>query len=266
MNNIAIIVTTMLRDNLLEQAILSMRKNLPEGAVILIGDQGIKNGYVDVNKINKYENLGCYYYLLPFDCGLSYARNYLVEMAAQKGCEYCVMASDSMIFNKSTKDIGFLTQFMQTYDCIGCDLTGINIYWVGWLSLIPGKCFSLDFIDRSKVCTAVHGIFDCNITHNFFIAKTESLRKVKWDETLKLAEHEDFFYRYAQAGYKVGFTHRISCDRIKTRDGAHGAYRLQNWNNGLKTLYKKYDITGWISYVNRERGFYGIPGRDLTRA
>lgn len=257
-NRIAIIVTTMLRDDLLLKAIKSMKAHLPENAIILIGDQGNQN--IDVAKITLYENMNCYYYVLPFNCGLSKARNYLVEQAHNQGCEYCIIASDSMIFNEKTEFIDTLIPLMEapsSYSLIGCHLNGAQIYWVGWLTLIPGKCFELDFIDRSQTSPGRLNLFDCSSCHNFFIATTKSLIDVKWDDNLKLAEHEDFFYRYTQAGYKCAWTPDVSCDYFKTRYGQHAAIRQQNWNESLPKLLGKWKINQWISQKNRQFGFYG---------
>ena len=258
MNKIAILVTTMGREDMLEKAITSMIKYRPENTVILIGDQGLKN--IDIVKKEKYENKGCYFYTLPYDCGLSKARNYLVERADEMGCNYCIIASDSMFFTEKTKQINLLINHMEVYDCIGCKLNGnVPAYWVGWLTLVPGKYFEIDFINRQSICNAPNGIFDCSIIHNFFIAKTSSLLAVKWDNNLKLAEHEDFFYRYTQHGYKVGWTDIVSCDYERSH-GDISMMRQLNWNNGIHLLTKKYQIKSWIHYKNLLNGKFGTEG------
>jgi hypothetical protein len=160
-----------------------------------------------------------------------------------------------MMFNEKTVNIGDLISHMDTYDCIGCHLHGgVPIYWVGWLKLLPHEAFEITFIDRNKP----DEFFPCSIIHNFFIAKTASLLNVKWDEDLKLAEHEDFFYRYGQAGYKVAWTPTISCDYVKSRVGQQANLRDKNWKEGLLKLYNKYQMASWIRYVNRELGFFGV--------
>jgi hypothetical protein len=256
MNKIAIIVTTMSRDSLLEKAILSMIKFRPENTSIFIGDQGCKE--IDAAKMNKYLDLNCHYITLPYNCGLSYARNYLVKQASEQGFNYCIIASDSMFFTEKTKDIDKLIQYMDKYDCIGCNLNGgVPIYWVGNLSLVPGKFFTLDFIDRENLVNAINGIFDCTIIHNFFIAKTQSLVDVQWDNNLKLAEHEDFFHRYNIAGFKVGWTSTVSCDYVRSH-GAISNIRSINWQEGLRKLFLKYKIDHWIEYKNRQNGMLGV--------
>ena len=81
----------------------------------------------------------------------------------------------------------------------------------------------------------------------------ESLLKVKWDNNLKLAEHEDFFHRYKKAGYKVCWTDAIIAEKMTDRPTEYLSYRKQNFEEGLQYLRKKYKTTGWVNYVNLER-------------
>lgn len=257
-NKVAIIVTTMLRDELLEKCIDAMLANLPENATIFVADQGRTNEQKSLY-YNGRSLRHLYYYTLPYNCGLSYGRNFLVNKAHELGYDFCLIASDSMIFNEKTKDLsGAMKEIAEhRFDLVGLHLNGAAIYWVGWLTLVPGKYFELDFIDRSKTSTGRLNLFDCSSCHNFFIATTASLLAVKWDDNLKLAEHEDFFYRYTQAGYKCAWTPDISCDYFKTRFGKHALIRQMNWNESLIKLLHKYRINQWISQKNRDNGFYG---------
>ena len=236
-----------------------MLAHLPENATIFVADQGHTNEQKSLY-YNGRSLRHLYYYTLPYNCGLSYGRNFLVSKAHELGYDFCLIASDSMIFNEKTEFIDTLIPLMEapsSYSLIGCHLNGAQIYWVGWLTLIPGKCFELDFIDRSQTSPGRLNLFDCSSCHNFFIATTKSLIDVKWDDNLKLAEHEDFFYRYTQAGYKCAWTPDVSCDYFKTRYGQHAAIRQQNWNESLPKLLGKWKINQWISQKNRQFGFYG---------
>lgn len=49
-----------------------------------------------------------------------------------------------------------------------------------------------------------------DVVANFFIAKTEKIRALRWDGDLKLGEHQDFFLRAKQAGLKVA-----TCSDVK---------------------------------------------------
>lgn len=257
-NKIGIIITTLGRDELLEKAVLSILKYRPENSIILIGDQGLKD--IDILKKERYENKGCYFYTLPYNIGLSYVRNYLVERANDMGCQYIVLISDSMCLTENTEYIDSLIPYLEDghRDLIGCKLNGgVPIFWVGKLNLLPGRCFELDFIDRSKVEVGKSNLFDCEIVHNFFIATTKSLLDVKWDENLPLCEHEDFFYRYKLQGFKVGWTPDVSCDYVRNH-GAISNLRQLNWNDGLRKLLAKWKISSWITYKNRDNGLYGV--------
>jgi len=45
---------------------------------------------------------------------------------------------------------------------------------------------------------------------NFFMGRTEVVRKLRWDEKLKLGEHQDFFLRAKWQGINV-----VSCRNVK---------------------------------------------------
>jgi hypothetical protein len=172
-----------------------------------------------------------------------------------------------MIFNEKTENLDSYIPVLEgskPKDLVGFHLAGPLIYWVGWLGLKPGQFFTLDFIDRSAVKPGRANWFDCNIVHNFFLATTQSLRKVKWDDNLKQAEHEDFFYRYAKAGYKCVWTPDVSCDYIIDRTEDFDQVRKNNRKEGLATLYQKYKIKMWISRSNEKNGLYGVIKKDCA--
>ena len=94
-------------------------------------------------------------------------------------------------------------------------------------------------------------VWRCDICRNFFLAKTETLLRVKWDEDLKLCEHEDFFWRYKQAGYKVYWTGDISGKYIDFKPPEYVKMRTRMYTVFRKVLQKKYGIRGWVIYKNK---------------
>jgi GT2 family glycosyltransferase len=258
---IGILVTTFLRDEMLRLAVQSMIKHTPSNAVILIGDQGNPRDNNAMRKINDYSNPPLYYYQLPFNCGLSVARNYLVQQAYDLGCDYVVMASDSFIFTEKTDILSALPALVK-YDIVGFNLLGASVYWVGDLDMIPDECYTLNFADRNEENPAYEKYGDirvlpCSIIHNFFIACIEAVHSMTWDDKLVMAEHEDFFYRIKKAGYKVAWTPDITCEYRKTREGVHGTYRNQNWQKGMALLLQKHNLKSWIRYTNLQYGKEG---------
>ncbi len=283
---IAIILTTFERDALLYKAIQSLVDNWQNCFTLIIVDQGTfskeKYDYLSkhcvfdsLNKAKEYEatpfylNTPIYYYKVPYNSGLSYCRNYGIQKAKELGCEYTVIGSDSFLFNSTIKWIDIYPKELgtfkftpfdveQNFDLIGFELDGCVCGWEAKLQLIEGQSFELDFIDKDgsdfySMFMPLHfRIYRCDIVRNFFIATTESLLKVKWDEKLKLCEHEDFFYRYNQAGYKVGWTNIITAEKMKDRLDGYNKLRTQNFQNGQRDLKLKWGIKGWVTYKNLE--------------
>ena len=48
------------------------------------------------------------------------------------------------------------------------------------------------------------GIARCDYVGNCFVAYRDILQAIRWDESLKMEEHWDFFWRCKLAGVKVG--------------------------------------------------------------
>lgn len=219
-------------------------------------------------------------YILPVvidqntnEIGLSAARNLGVEQAKAMEIPYCLIMADSILATPTFGDLPILLQYFDKYDLIGLNLIG-RIGWEGTLSLLAGQSFELDFLNKDKECDDyiietqyselddspchinIGGIWKCNIVRNFFLAKTQTLFDVKWDNNLKMREHEDFFYRYAQAGYKVGCTDLINGDYIgeesKSGNSDYALLRRKNMDLGLKYLLQKYNIKKWITYKNKK--------------
>lgn len=247
MNKVAILVTTFLRDDLLNQVVESMQKFCPDYR-ILIGDQNPSE-----EKMAFYQSKGCVYDAHPFNCGLSESRNRLVDLADSMGFEYVVLASDSFIFDERTR-IDKAFDALQKYDLVGMFLEGCSVYWVGNLTLKQHDCFDLEFYNRNDVkiydqCGEIK-VLPCNIIHNFFVTKTSVLKTTPWDPYLVMAEHEDEFYRLQLAGVKVCWTPDIKSKKITSREGAHGNQRMVNWKLGQARLKEKYSLRKWISYKN----------------
>ena len=272
-NKIGIIITTFMRDELLFKSIESLLANKLDNFQLIIVDQGNET----IEKYISHRNIR--YYNVPFNSGLSYCRNYGVQKAKEIGCDYCLIASDSFLFNESIKKINNLVNILEDtdYDLIGFELSGCVCDWEAKLNLIEGQDFELDFIEKNKnnclkflteatqssewknedgspaLIGDVINMWNCDIMRNIFIAKTETLLDVKWDNNLKLGEHEDFFWRYKEADYKCGWTDYINAEKMNDRPDEYANMRRKNFNEGLAYLRKKYSMTGWVSYKNLDR-------------
>jgi hypothetical protein len=264
-SKIAFLITTFLRDELLYQSIESLLSYLQDNWIILIADQGNiseeKKKWILKLKQKYPDNL--HYRQVSFNSGLSYGRNYLINLAKEKNCEYVVLASDNFLFNKSIQKIDKIVDFLKSnnyYDLIGFELENCICNWEAKLNLIKNEYFELDFINTKSIMCEYYAhefnnyikIFDCDIVRNFFVAKIDGLLNTKWDNNLKCREHEDFFWRYKQLKYKVGWTNQIYVKKLTDRPKEYDKYRKGNMYFGLNYLKNKYKIKKWIKYINVE--------------
>jgi hypothetical protein len=254
MNKIGIILTTIERDKAFFMALKSILDTMQENWMVIAG-------YQAEDKVIEFSHPQIYTYPLPYNCGISYARNDMILQAQACGCDYILLTADSILFNESIKYLYNILPILSEneYDLIGLNLLN-RISWEAKLKLLSNDSFELDFIDKnSRICEWLVGdeifnIWPCDIVRNFWIAKTKSLIKVPYDNNLIMCEHEDFFYRYKQAGYKVGCTNL--CEGLYNKVQNTPKYdelRQQNFRIGQQRLKDKYSLKTWVTYKNLER-------------
>lgn len=278
MPKIGFIITTFMRDSLLYKSIQSLLKYKQDNwEVIIIDQNGNFKKHDDFNN-----NMKLHYYSVDYNSGLSFGRNFGVKVAKDLGCCYCFISSDSFLFNKSIQKLNNIVKIMEDcdYDLIGTELTNSVCGWEAKLNLIKGQSFELDFVNKNKPDKIIYPneditsecschisppcehciqkseeihLWNIDICRNVFIAKIDTLLNVKWDENLKLGEHEDFFWRSKRAGYKGCWTNYIIVDKQTERPDEYAKFRKQNFNEGIKKLREKYNISGWVSYKNLDR-------------
>jgi len=251
---IGIILTTFLRDDLMYKVVQSIFDNWNQEYELFIGNQSYDNNEDRINSTikfmssfgNHYHKL--HYYTLPYDCGLSFARNYLVKEAHKQGCEYCFLTADSYMFEKY--DFRIITQFLESDKdnaIVGFVERGkSDPYWKWDMKLVSKKHFLLTKPKRDIIEYKNYKFQPVDVCQNFFLAKTNVLIENQWDNELKLTEHEDFFYRLQQTNYKIFFNNSIKCQYIKNKPEAYSLKRKRIYNIYKKILQEKYNLSGWL--------------------
>lgn len=266
MNKLCFIITTFNRDNLLYKSVESLLPYLKDNKLwsIIIVDQGEMteekenwlndNNFDSINYSRKNNNQQLFYYQVPYNAGLSFCRNYGVKKAKESGCDYCVISSDSFLLNKSIIRLNSVIKNINEtgYDKCGFELNNCTVGWEAFLRLLPNEAFELDFIDKSALNNG-QKYFDVDICRNFYVATTDSLFNVPFDNNLKLAEHEDQAWRYKQAGYLSMWTNWIIADKMTDRPVEYDRLRNTNFNEGIKYLKQKWGIKSWVKYMHLER-------------
>jgi hypothetical protein len=179
MNKLAVLVTTFLRDNLLEKTLENLIAHASEETIILVADQGYRSDEKnEIYSFLEYSVPGSKIFYLPFDCGLSYARNYLVTKAAELNCLYILMLDDSWQSTIPLIDLRTHIDYLDTQPPIGA------------ISFNPDGLYSFSLqtevlnitpisVKRNKEASLVD-IFDVP-----FLGKTLPFHQL-WDEDLKL--------------------------------------------------------------------------------
>ncbi len=246
--NIAILVTTFLRDAMMYKTIQSIIDNFPDNCKLFIADQGYQTDEKTITYDYFKSQIPCEIHYLPFDCGLSYARNFLVNKANELGFQYCMISSDSIQFTGkyNFNNIIELLESNKEYALCGFELENSVCPWEFDIDVKPDGIHLLPSIDTVSFEEKTYKIVE--ICRNIFLAKTDVLLKNNWDNELKLGEHEKFFIDLKQINCKVLWT-----DSIKFRKNNMGGseeYRVyrKRLEFYLKLLKHKLNIEKWVIY------------------
>lgn len=249
-SRIAICLTSFLRDNLLYTTLQSIADFLPENCIVLIADQGYSSSEKTLNCDYFSSLMTCERLFLSFDCGLSSARNQLVERAQALNYDYCLITADSIQFTDKYDFIPYIS-FLESnvdYGIVGFNLNNRQA-WEGELELILNSNFlvkQLNIETASFISYQNIKFYNCSVVRNFFLAKTQCLLDNRWDDDLKLCEHEDFFWRLKQTKWKVFYTDSLSARYVKSQNKEYNEYRQRMYSEFKTLLMRKYKLSGWV--------------------
>jgi glycosyltransferase involved in cell wall biosynthesis len=222
-HKISILIKTFNRKSSLVRLLRSLEKlqcTLP----ILIADDS-RQPYAD-KILSAFPSLKIQYYNLSFDSGLSAGRNYLLQKTTTP---FFLLCDDDFVFDKKID----ITKALSIVEENNLDIGGgtflnfitINNFrrlvrilitphllyrfirkqpsyssYIGNFTVANQCCIlyiSNTFTSGKELCV-------CDVVNNFFIGKTESIKRMNgWDAALKVGEHEDFFFRAKLAGLKT---------------------------------------------------------------
>jgi hypothetical protein len=249
-NKIAILITTFLRDNLLCKTIQNIVDNKPKDCIVLIADQGYTDSEKDITIDYFKSQIPLEYYKIPFDSGLSYARNFLVQKANEIQIPYCLISADSIQFTQ-LYDFQSIIDFMKDHSEIGrvgFELENSKCSWEYLLEVTPNGIklsYPTNIIEFKNIKFTY-----VDICRNIFLAKTQSLIDVPYDNELKLGEHEDHAIRYKEK-YLTCWTDYLSFKRINNRNNQEYETYRKRQPEYLKIFKQKYNMNGWVIYPSK---------------
>ena len=202
MKNCTAVIINFLREPYLYNCVKSLRDVYPQ-INILVGE----NGEYTKEKKQIINKLGADYIEVSWDAGVCKGRNHLVN---QVKTEYTLVGDDDFFYDKKA-NIREVVEFLKRHPEI--DLVGGRVIegeviknYQGFMDLTDGvlKYTKLELEDFDE-----DGIKykKCDITFNFFVARTKVLQAIKWDENIKVAyEHSDYFLALKGYGATVVFS------------------------------------------------------------
>ena len=156
------------------------------------------------------------YATFPHDIGIGTCYNWMIDRIPQR---FICLLDDDFVFTDKTRVDRFVPLLKSgAFDLLGGEVWSVSRSahqgFVGDFSdpetaRLTGSTICLKKIPREKISGPVR----VEVTMNFWMASTESLRATRWDPVLKVCRHEDFFLRFVGyrprservPGYRAGF-------------------------------------------------------------
>jgi len=182
LDNLTVLIKTFERPKELDRLIKSIKCFYPSLKILVADDSRRPCIRRDVE-----------YYELPYNIGLSAGRNFLLNKVMTK---YFALFDDDHVCTKNTK----LCEMISILEHNPIDLVGGDFINEG----IIRSCFQgiyeinngilVQHIGKNKGKVNGYPLYD--VVHNFFVARTELVKNILWDENIWCGrEHADFFLR-----------------------------------------------------------------------
>ena len=156
-------------------------------------------------------NASIFIYDLPNDSGVSFCRNALVNLTRTP---FFFLLDDDFVFDNDSH-LDFLLEILQTSSQIDIiagkipedivsynDYSGVFLSYNQTLELTGKSAENRDLLFRPSAKTN-NPCEEVDFVPNVFLARTEAVQSVGWNNRYKIGEHEDFFLRFRQSNRTV---------------------------------------------------------------
>lgn len=239
------IVKTFERPKSLDRLVRSIRQFYP-GLHIIVADDSFQPAPVDQAE----------YIRLAPDSGVSAGRN---ACLARVQTPYFALVDDDNEFSRETRLETLLTT-IRTFDVdvaagsyVRCKR---RMFWIRqkpepFVGMISRRGPHLTITPGCR--TIKPGLIRCDLAHNFFVARTESIRYMGgWANELKINEHAEFFVRLQEHGLKVAYCPEVTVRHWFERSANYAQFRDRNfWPVAARLM----GITSLTDMAGRVRQF-----------
>lgn len=214
--DIALSVKTFIRPDCLKRFLDSIvryqdRWQVEFADVIVVDDGDEESQIVNDELVKSYSGLHISYYKYDFNSlGLCKGRNEGLAKCKTKYFIYCdddfmldwdcnIESVKKMLEDKNLDILGGYYRNVNSEDAVKYQADN----WIGFIN--NGE--------KEDFCSIYSAVFpefiQCDIVENFFIGRTETIRKVGYPENVPTNEHNIVFWLFKQAGLKVGSTNKL---------------------------------------------------------
>jgi len=236
MREVTIGIKTFERPDALASLLASLRVYYPT-VKVLVADDGTETTK-DVCRRWK----ATWLQMPDYDSGLAAGRNFLVQHTHTR---FLALMDDDFVLTERT-DLALLRTELEAgdYDLVAGSLvlpTGQEQHYEGWLWEEDGHLYALRVVSPGPTIPVMLAL-------NFFLARTDALRRTPWDPELKVCEHEDWFWRACQDGLQAGYCPRVVARHERATNPDYAAHRNRTRLYRAQALAKH----GWkeIVWVN----------------
>ena len=263
LKNLTVMVKSFMRPQMVARFLVSVgeyqkQRNIAFGS-ILIADDSDEETKNEIRKIvaesqSDYPELNIVYQDLEFYLGCAEGRNRMID---QIKTEYFLYCDDDYIFDvkcnieecvslADEKQLDILSGWWKNYPELDAEWHVQN--FVGNFDLSDPDCINC-YIN-------VHELYNFKYADyhtNYYVGRSEKIRKLRWEPTLKTEEHPEFFFRAYKANLKMAFTNKLFIGHNHPKgDAKYESFRSVNFNAGRKALYHRLDLCG----VKKWNAFY----------
>jgi len=240
MDDCTALVKSLLRPVSLERLLASLRQYCPDLA-ILVADDGPACDREPVARVCDHH--GARVLWLPHDVGLSVGRNVLVDACATP---FFLLLDDDFVVLPDSHIPALVDEVRAGRFDIAAGTVlhwGQPTHYEGYMER-QGR-----HLHMRPVQHPVTRPVAVDLAFNFFAARTEAVRRVRWHDALKLCEHQSFFLRCQRAGVRVGYVPAAQIDHRPQTEGDYGAYRKMRGNAYYQMFLESEDLEGILGTV-----------------
>ena len=159
---------------------------------------------------------------LPFNTGISVGRN--AGVAATE-TEFCLITDDDTVFSRASNLHLLLSYLRDNPEVDIACLLLVNLPQRKFVDSREDDLYAGADPPLRDYDDLIGGMPVRYMVPNVFMARTEALRQVMWDEDLPLVEHTDFFSRASGKLVSVIFTHAVCYHAQTPFDQHYVSYR-----------------------------------------